>query len=65
MNNFILLTDKRSEGLSQLVLVSKRHISEVRPVDNPITDGALVVMSNGREIETIVSFDKLTNELRS
>ncbi len=64
MDGFILLTDKQSDELSQLVLVGKRHISEVRPVGNPISDGALIVMSNGREIQTVAPFDKIIDELR-
>ena len=64
MDDFVLLADRKSERLSQMVLISKRHISEVRALGNPMSDGALVVMSNGRELETVVAFDKLMQELR-
>ena len=64
MDDFVLLAYKQSENVSQLILISKRHISKVRPLGNPMSDSALVVMSNGREIETMLTFYRLVEELR-
>src|SRR6476660_5194699 len=57
--HFILLTDERAAELSRLVLVSINHIVEVRPQGNPISEGAIVILSDGRTIETADTFDKI------
>jgi len=65
MNDLVLLADKQSGLASRMILINKRHISEVRVLGNPKVDGAIVVMSNGREVHTAVTFDNLVQKLRS
>ena len=66
MQPFLLVTDQNADdGVSRLVLIAAQHIVEVRPLGNPISDGALVTMSNGRQLSTADPFDKLVQKLHA
>jgi hypothetical protein len=63
LDKFILIRDASSGGLSDLILVGIAHIVEVRPQGNPVSEGALLTLGDGRMLETATTFDEIVQKL--
>ena len=64
MEEFMFVTDQAEASPTNYILISVRHISEVRPIGSQMTDGAEIVMSDGRRITTAETFAKIVEKLR-
>ncbi len=62
-DNFVIVTDADDRGICGLVLLSVSAIVDVRPLGNPISDGAKITLSNGKEMRTTETFDALVTQL--